>query len=135
MKTINYFLLLAVILSFSSCTTLVKFPVSPIVPAAEGTVKIKNDKNNNYLIEVSVNYLANPERLNPPKNHYVIWMDTQSGTTVNLGMLSSNKNNKASFKTVNSSKPYQIFITAEDNGDFSFPSDQEVFRTEILDIK
>lgn len=135
MKTINYLLLFAFLLSFSSCGSLVKFPVSSIAPAAEGTVKINTDKNNNYLIQLSINHLANPERLNPPKNHYVVWMDTQSGTTVNLGMLSSNKKNKASFKTVSSSKPYQIFITAEDNGDFNAPGNQEIFRTEALKIK
>ncbi|HEY1056219.1 MAG TPA: hypothetical protein VGE24_13830, partial [Emticicia sp.] len=35
-----------------SCgTTKYSFITSPVVPAAEGTVKVKKDKNNNYNID------------------------------------------------------------------------------------
>jgi hypothetical protein len=57
------------LLTLESCITVVKLPVSPITPPADGTVKIKKDKN--YVIDLSVNYLVGPKRLNPPKKHYV----------------------------------------------------------------
>ena len=135
MKTINYVLLLAFILTFGSCATKVKFPVSPLAPAAEGTVKVNQDKNKNYVINLSVKYLANPDRLNPPKQYYVIWLENENGNAVNLGMLVSDNKNNASFKSVTSSKPALIFITAEDTGDVNYPGSQEIFRTENLNLK
>ena len=50
-------------------------------------------------------------------------------------MLVSDKKNNASFKSVTSSKPAQIFITAEDTGDANYPGSQEIFRTEKLNLK
>lgn len=135
MKTINYVLLLAFLMIFGSCATSVKFPVSEIAPAADGTAKIKKDKNNNYIIDVTLKYLADPDRLNPPRQYYVAWAETESNAPVNLGMLISDKNNKATLKSLTSSKPTQIFITAEDTGDTNWPGNQEIFRTGNLFLK
>ncbi len=135
MKPINYVILLAFLMTLGSCATNVKFPVSPIAPAAEGAATIKKDKNQNYVIELTVKYLTNPDRLIPPKQFYVVWIETDDGTNMNLGMLVSNNTNKASLRSVTSSRPSKIFITAEDAGDANIPSNQEVFRTEYILLK
>ena len=135
MKTLNYVLLLIFLATLGSCSTSVKFPVSSIAPAAEGVAKIKKDKNNNYAMELSVKYLANPERLNPPRKHYVVWISTDRDKSINLGMLVSDNKNKASLKSVSSSKPTQIFVTAEDAGDVKWPGSQELFRSGSLNLK
>jgi len=135
MKTINYVTLFVLLMILTSCGTTVKFPVSTIVPAAVGSVTIAKDKNNNYVIDLKVEYLANSNRLTPAKKCYVVWLMTSSGTNINQGMLVSNKKNKASFKSVSSIKPLQVFVTAEDAGDGSLPGNQELFRTEVLKLK
>jgi hypothetical protein len=136
MKTLNSMIVLfAFLVALGSCTTMVKFPVSPIAPAADGIAKIKKDKNNNYVIDLSINHLANPDRLNPPKKHYVVWISTDQDRPINLGMLVSNSKNKAFLRTVTSSKPIQVFVTAEDAGNVKWPGSQELFRSEKLNLK
>ena len=135
MKTINHVILFVFLLLLGSCTSISKFSISPITPAAEGTVKITHDKNKNFLIDVNVKYLADATRLTPPSNVYVVWMANDRGISINLGMLVSNSKNNASLRAVTSSKPFQIFVTAENVGDTDSPGNQEIFHTSYLTIK
>ncbi|MEO7522936.1 MAG: hypothetical protein ABIT58_02515, partial [Ferruginibacter sp.] len=70
--TLNKHRYLTIVISFfivgfalTSCAKKVSFNVSPVAPAAEGKIKIKKDKNNNYEISIKVQRLANPSRLTP----------------------------------------------------------------------
>ena len=54
--------------------------------------------------------------------------------TENIGQLNSSKGFlskqlKATFETVSSSRPIEIYITAEDDGSTGYPSDQIVLKT------
>ena len=83
----NTLLMLMVVFLFSACATKVAFLNSAIVPSAEGTVSIKQGKNNNYDIDLTVDRLAEPERLTPPKSIYVVWMETSQSGIQNIGQL------------------------------------------------
>ena len=135
MKTINYFILLAFLISLGSCATYAKFSISPITPAADGTARITKDRNKNYVVEVTVKYLANPDRLTPPRALYVVWISTDKGNPINVGMLKSGSNDKAYLQTVSSSRPTQIFVTAESIGDTSWPGNEEIFHTEYIKLR
>lgn len=120
----------------SSCATKYAFNTSSVVPAAEGSVKVKKDKNNNYNIDLSVKRLADPKRLNPPKNIYVVWMETEQDSRKNIGQLKTSSGLfsgtlKSSLKTVSSFKPISFFITAEENADIQYPAGAEVLRTGV----
>ncbi len=122
------------IFSFTSCATKAVFSTSSVAPAAEGQVKIKRDHNENYVVKISVTSLVEVERLQPPKQTYVVWMVTDQDVTNNVGLLNSSKGFmsktlNASFETVSSSKPIEIFITAENDGSTEYPSDQIVLQT------
>lgn len=111
--------------AFSSCGTRAAFQGSSVVPAARGSVKITKDRNKNYNIEVDMVDLAEPGRLTPAKNCYVIWMVSESNDTTNIGQIKSSSSMlsrtlKGSFATVSSKKPSKIFITAEDQGNIQF---------------
>ena len=117
-----------------SCSKRLIFNISPVVPAAEGKVKIKNDKNGNYSINLKIIHLAEPKRLSTPKDMYVVWMETEQNGIKNLGKLKTSSNLvsktlKSSMKTVTPFKPKSIFITAEDDADIQRPIGQEVLRT------
>ncbi|MEO5995716.1 MAG: hypothetical protein ABIN89_03345 [Chitinophagaceae bacterium] len=119
----------------SSCSKKISFQTSSVVPAAKGTVKIKKDKNSNYQIEVSIRNLAEPKRLEPSRNTYVIWMDTDNNGTKNIGQINTSTNFlssklKASFQTVSSFKPKKVFITAEDDASIQYPGMQLVLSTD-----
>lgn len=129
MKNFKKKLFGAVVLLLVSCGTTAKFPVSSVTPAAEITAKMKQDKNKNYVIEVTARNLSSADRLNPPMNNYIVWIVTEENGTKNIGQL-LNKNAKKSY--LKTSSPFyvkEIFITAEEEGNISYPSSFEISRT------
>lgn len=119
---------LVVMLIIASCTPVIKFPVSSIAPAANITAKKKMDKNNNYVIEVIAQNMASPERLSTPKNAYVVWAVTKSNGTKNIGQLRNKNAEKATLETLSSFEPVELIITAEDEGNVSYPAGVEISR-------
>ncbi len=135
LKIIFGILSIMILLTFESCTKKISFLISPVVPAAEGTVQVKSDKNKNYVIDLDLIRLAAPERLTPPKKSYVVWMLNQQNSTINLGQIKSttgflSNSLKASFKTVSAFKPIKIFITAEDDSDIKYPGSIVILTTD-----
>ena len=121
-------------LFFQSCATKYVFNNSSVVPAAEGQVQVTKDKNNNYKVVLDVKRLADPKRLSPSKEVYVVWMETEQDGIKNIGQLKTSSSLlshelKSSLKTASSSKPVSFFITAEDNAGIQNPEGQEVLST------
>ena len=133
----NAFIMIAgamMIFYFSSCARKVNFQTSSVVPAAQGKIKVKKDGNNNYGIKMSISNLAEPERLQPPKKTYVVWMETADNGTKNIGQINSStgflsSKLKASFETVSSFNPIKIFITGEDDAAIQYPGMQVILST------
>ncbi len=104
------------------------------MPAAEGTVKVSKDKNKNSVIKVSIKNLAEPDRLQPARKVYIVWMLTDNDMTKNIGQIKTsrtffNKRLEGSFETISSFKPVKIFITAEDDADIQYPQEEVVLST------
>jgi len=135
MKTKIYLSVLITCLILSSCATTYRFPISSIAPAADGTAKFTKDKNKNYIVDVKVKYLSNADRLIPAKRLYVVWIKTDTGDIKNIGQLMSDNKNNASLSGTTSSRPVQIFVTAEDAGNSNWPSEQEIFRIEHISLR
>ena len=130
------FTVLAVLFLFAttSCSTKLKFANSTVVPAAQGSVKVSKDDNGNYELDLNILHLTEPSRLSPPKELYVIWMETENNGTKNIGKLKSetgffSSTLKASFHTVTSFKPQRIFLTAENDAAIQSPGPQVVLTT------
>lgn len=122
-------------LLLSSCAQKINFQTSQVVPAARGFVQIKKDNNENYVISLQLDKLAEVERLTPEKSTYIIWMNTAQNGTKNIGLLNSSTTTfsnklKASFNTVTSFQPTRIFITAENDGNAAYPSDKIIVTTD-----
>ncbi len=118
----------------SSCARKINFATSTIVPAAEGTVKIKEDKNNNYAVDVEVRHLAEPNKLPMSKNVYVVWVETERNGVQNLGQLNTSSGLlsstlKASLQAVTPYKPTRLFITGEDAATVQYPGNYVVLNT------
>lgn len=78
--------------------------------------------------------MAEVKRLEPSRNVYVVWMETDESQIKNIGRIKSDSNFmssklKADFETVTAFKPSKIFITAEDNPDAQSPGSQLVLET------
>jgi hypothetical protein len=113
----------------TSCYSTARFPVSNSVPAAEITAKKKQDKNQNYVIELTASNLAEASRLNPPMNNYSVWIVVDNGTTKNVGQLTNENAKKVVLKAVTPFNVREIFITAEEQGNLSYPAGTEIART------
>jgi hypothetical protein len=128
-------LTIVIVFLFDSCARNYSFLNSSVVPAARGTVKVSRDKNKNYVIQIHLSNLAEVERLQPSKLTYVVWMVTDRDITKNIGQLNSStklfsKRLTGSFKTVSSSNPTKIFITAENDPGTQTPGMQVVLSTD-----
>ena len=120
----------AMLFVFSSCSKNISFLTSSVVPAAEGKITVKNDKNNNYNIKMQITNLANIERLQPAKKSYVVWMETMDNLPKNIGRISSSNKLKVDFNTVSTMRPTKIFITAEEDETSQYPGSMVVLTTD-----
>ncbi|WP_197037190.1 MULTISPECIES: hypothetical protein [Flavobacterium] len=127
-------LAMLMLLSISSCGKNIAFQNSIVVPAANGSVNVTKDSNKNYLIKIKISDLAEVNRLQPSKNVYVVWMETDGDIVRNIGQIKSDSGFlssklRATFETVTAYKPSKIFITAEDDGDIQYPGMQMILST------
>jgi hypothetical protein len=117
------------VFAFHSCAHRASFHTSTVVPAAEGYVTVKTDKNKNYKIGMEITNLADVERLQPPKKSYVVWLESDKGHTSNVGRIITSGRLKVSFETVATLKPVKLFITAEENENVQYPGSMVVLTT------
>lgn len=122
-------------LFITACSHKMGFQPSSVVPAADGDVKVKKDDNNNYRVEVKITHLAPSDKLQPPRQTYVVWIETEQSGLKNLGQLNSgtgflSNTLKAELNTVTPYKPTRLFITAEDDPRINYPSALVVLSTD-----
>ena len=137
MKTSNFLTFaIATLLLFviTSCSSTQNFLNSTVVPAAKGAAKFSKDANENYAIKVTVTDLAEPSRLQPKKNYYVVWLVTKSKLTKNIGQLKSERGFfssalKGELNTTTAFEPDYVFITAEDDTNTQIPVGTVVLTT------
>ena len=135
----NILLMSVLAFLFTACAQKITFLNSAVVPSAEGTIAIKKGNNNNYNIDLNVKRLAEPSRLTPPKNVYVVWMETAERGVQNIGQLSTSTSTfsnmlSSSLKTVSPHKPTGFFITAEDDSEGNYPGMTVVLKTGPIDL-
>jgi PBP1b-binding outer membrane lipoprotein LpoB len=132
MKNITYILFVA--LALSACSSTMTFQDSSVVPAASGDVKVKKDKNNNYAITVSVRNLAEPKKLSPSREVYIVWMQSDRDLVKKLGQISIgsglfNKSLSGELTATETTQPTRVFITAENDAQTLNPSTEVVLAT------
>jgi len=133
------FAVVMMIFSFDYCNAQVNFLNSSVVPAARGSVKVRKDKYNNYVIKVDLKNLSEASRLQPPKNTYVVWMVTEDNITKNIGQIKTtkkflSKELSAKLETKSSFKPVKIFITAEFDPNLQDTNSEFVLTTEYFNM-
>ncbi len=119
----------------SACSKKIVFPTSTVLPAADAVVKIDKDDSNNYELNLEVENMAKPDRLNPPRKTYVVWMVSERNGTINMGNLKINNKLKGSLEAVTPFKPICFFITAEESQNVTVPSTQVVLNSENFEVK
>lgn len=127
-----------VLIFITSCATKVNFPVSKVAPGADITAKVKKNANDNYKIDLKAENLTSPDRLDPPKEMYVVWIETARGTK-NLGKLNMSTSllsstRKGSLSTTTAFEPKRIIITAEETSTNNEPGTFIVLASENFTV-
>jgi hypothetical protein len=105
--------------------------VDPSIPSARGDVEVKHDSNGNTQLDIKVFNLANPARLTPPANIYMVWVRPTPSDVQKEGALKVDKNLKGELKTSTTAKDCDVLITAEQSESVSAPSGIELLRAHI----
>lgn len=110
-----------------------KFPLAaaPSVPAARGDVDIDHDKNGNTKFKISVQHLATPAALTPPKAAYVVWLREPNGNASPQGQLRVDKKLNGRFQGVTPAKNFDVFITAEQESAPKMPTGEEILKATV----
>lgn len=103
---------------------------SPKVPAAEGSVKFGKAANDNTSIDLEVKHLADPEKLTPPAQVYVVWIRPAAGAPAqNIGALVVDKNLTGRLKTVTALHAFELLVTAESSRVPAEPTGEPLLTT------
>jgi len=102
------------------------------VPAAMGMVKAQKAKDNgNIKLDIKVDHLATPASLTPSANSYLVWIRPNGGEAFKQGAIGVDKNLSGELKLETVSKDFDVFITAEQSDNVTFPSDVQVLHTHV----
>ena len=103
---------------------------SPVIPAAEGHAKFGKAPNGNTSIDLTVKHLADPQKLTPPVNYYVVWLRaSKDAAAQNIGALTVDKNLDGKLDTVTALHSFDLFITGEGSDQVQQPMGQPLLWT------
>jgi len=104
---------------------------SDLVPSAAGKVELDKDRNGNRVAKVRVYHLPDPEKLNPARNAYAVWIQAKGKDPENVGILKVNGDLEGQMEATTPYNKFEVFITAEDNPKPERPSGPEILRAEV----
>ena len=107
------------------------------MPAAEGTVSVRKDSNQNTDLTIEVKHLAPADRLAVGASTYVVWLAPQGGTKKpqNLGSLAVNKNLNGKLTIITPHQSFDLFVTAEPSVNTPQPTGERVLWTQVNERK
>ena len=104
--------------------------VSSDIPAAKGDVKFAKTDNGNTSIDLTVQYLADPQKLLPPATIYVAWVRADKDSQAqNIGALKVDDKRKGTLKTITALVGFELFVTPENSGQAQEPTGKQLFWT------
>jgi hypothetical protein len=110
-----------------------RLTTSSDIPAAQGTVKISTTDNGNTKIDLLVEHLASPERINPGATVFVVWArgSEDGAQPQNLGALKVDDNLNGSITAVTPLRSFEVYITAEPSQMSEWPTGKPLLYTTV----
>ncbi len=127
--------LLVLTIGFAMCSgpSQIRLTGSPETPAAQGTAKLKITDNGNVDIDMVVEHLAPPEKIDPGATAYVVWVrgTDRFAQAQNMGALVIDDNLKGEFKGGTPLHAFQLSVTAEPSRVSTIPSGKTVLSAQV----
>ena len=104
------------------------------IPAAQGKVSLKNTKNGNVQIKLSVKHLAPPGRIIPGATVFVVWARglAPGAGAQNLGALRVDKNLNGKLTAVTAMSSFDLFVTCEQSQTAALPATPELLPVHYM---
>ena len=122
-------------LSATSCagSKQLRLSSSEGIPAAQSTVKVRTTENGNTEIDLVVEHLAPPERVDPNATIYVVWVrgNGDNAEPQNLGALKVDKDLKGDLVAVTPLRAFELYITAEPSQASTTPAGRKLLYTTV----
>jgi len=108
----------------------VNMSASPAMPAAEGTARFSETKNDNTSIVLRVKHLPHPEKLTPAAGSYVVWTKaSKDAVPQSIGALKVDSDLSGTLLAETPLHTFDLFITAEASGETQQASGQPLLWT------
>jgi hypothetical protein len=106
--------------------------VGPPPPPTQGVVKVSAREDDARTVELQVDHLPPPDATTPGALTYVVWVKPY-GTVppANLGPLQTDGRGRGRFLGTTSLASFELFVTAEPDGQVQRPSGQFVLRARV----
>lgn len=97
--------------------------------AAQAKIKVKVNKTDNREVEIRVDHLAPPARIDAGLRSYVVWIAVPGHGVTKAGVLDYNEKQRRGKLTATTPHPkFEVFISLESNPRAAQPSEQLVLR-------
>lgn len=115
------------------CASQLRMTRSAAVPAAVGVVDVKTTDNGNTAIELKVEHLAPPDRVDPNAKNYMVWARGMGAGDVAqaMGALLVDDKLKGTIKFVTPMREFDLLVTPEASSEVSSPSGNAVLSTRV----
>jgi len=128
--------LIATCLAATSCASSsrqLRLSASPDIPAAQATAKVSATENGNTQIDLVVEHMASPERVDPGATVYVVWVrgNEAGAQPQNLGALKVDDKLKGSISAVTPLRSFDLYVTAEPSQLSSMPTGKTLLNTTV----
>ncbi len=112
-------------------STTLRLSASPMVPAAQGTVRVSSGKNGNTRLQIEVEHLAKPEAVADDAKVYLAWVSTGEGTPQSIGELKVSRALAGNLETLTPARYFDLMITAEASAAVRSPQGPKVLSTRV----
>ena len=106
---------------------------SPDIPGAQSTAKVSTTDNGNTQIDLIVEHLASPERIDQDATVYVVWVrgNEADAQPQNLGALKVNDDLKGSISATTPLRSFDLYVTAEPSQLSTAPKGRTLLYTTV----
>lgn len=127
--------LLAAALTVSSCAGArqLQMTSSADIPAAASSVKVGTTDNGNTSIDLEVEHMASPDRVDPGATVYIVWVrgNEVDALPQNMGALRVDDHLKGSLSAVTPLRAFELYVTAESSQATTTPAGKTLLRTTV----
>lgn len=104
------------------------------VPAAEGRVQTRRTSNQNTDVDVSVEFLAPPNRVAPDATTYVVWAQAlgDGSKPQNVGAMRVGADRTGSLKTKTPHQSFDLMVTPEASPTAAEPTNEPVLKATVV---